>query len=366
MTIGRASGIGLIGLGLLLFGVAAKPAPPAPAPEPQMRVHFLNVGQGAATLVEFPCGAMLIDTGGEEDSEFHSVEVLTAYLDAFFARRTDLKNTLDVLLLTHPHIDHVRGVPAVIERYTVARVVDDGRSPMQDDAVLAISRLKTFLVDHPDVAHTVVSLADFDGEAPLTSATLDPFPACKGVDPKIEVLWGGLPSDPGWGEDGYGKDRFDNDNNHSIVTRVDFGESSLLITGDLEEVAIRELLRRRPETTLDVDIYEVGHHGSANGTTSDLLRAMSPQYAVMEVGDPARRHSWTAWAYGHPRASIIDLLMGGVSGTRDVVNEEIGLGMKSFTTRAITQAIYATGWDGTVILEGDRAGNIVRGTPDLP
>ena len=359
----RVAGLTMTSLGLLAFGVAAESAE---RPPDRMRVHFLNVGQGAATLIEFPCGAMLVDTGGEEHSEFHSVPVLTAYLDAFFARRTDLKNPLDVLLLTHPHIDHVRGVPAVIERYGVRAVVEGGRQAMQDDAVLSMSRLRSFLVDHPDVKHLEVSLANFDGEAPLTSTILDPFPACKGVDPSVVALWGQSPTDPGWGEDSYGKARFDNDNNHSIVTRIDFGGTSLLITGDLEEVAIRELLRRRPEPALDVDIYQVGHHGSANGTTADLMRLMSPEFAVLEVGNPERHHSWTAWAFGHPRSSTIDLLVGGVSGARDAVNEEIGTGVKAFTTRAITQAIYATGWDGTVVLEGDRDGKIVRGTPDGP
>lgn len=359
----RVGGLTMTGLGLLLFGVAAEPAEMDPG---KMRVHFLNVGQGAATLIEFPCGAMLVDTGGEEHSEFHSVPILTAYLDAFFARRTDLNNTLDVLLLTHPHIDHVRGVPAVIERYGVRAVVEGGRQAMQDDAVLSMSRLRTFLVDHPDVGHLVVSLADMPGEAPLTSTTLDPFPACKGVDPSVVALWGQSPTDPGWGEDSYGNARFANDNNHSVVTRVDFGGTSLLITGDLEEVAIRDLLRRRAETALDVDIYQVGHHGSANGTTADLMRVVSPAFAVLEVGNPARHHSWTAWAFGHPRSSTIDLLVGGVSGVRDPVIEEVGTGVKAFTTRAISQAIYATGWDGTVVLEGDREGTIVRGTPDVP
>jgi beta-lactamase superfamily II metal-dependent hydrolase len=58
-----------------------------------MRAHFIDVGQGAATLVEFPCAAILIDTGGEKNGEFDSTEALMDYLETFFARRADLSQT---------------------------------------------------------------------------------------------------------------------------------------------------------------------------------------------------------------------------------------------------------------------------------
>jgi competence protein ComEC len=85
-----------------------------------MTFHFIDIGQGDATLLEFPCGAALIDTGGELNELFDSNKALLAYLDAFFARRKDLGGTLDLLLITHPHIDHNRSALAVLERYTVA------------------------------------------------------------------------------------------------------------------------------------------------------------------------------------------------------------------------------------------------------
>lgn len=69
-----------------------------------MRVHFIDVGQGAATLIEFPCAAMLIDTGGENPSTFDSTEALMKYLDNFFAQRSDLQDTFHSPVITHPHI----------------------------------------------------------------------------------------------------------------------------------------------------------------------------------------------------------------------------------------------------------------------
>ena len=141
--------IALAALALLCLpaGHAAKPAEkpaektaekPAPGPPPLMRMHFIDVGQGSATLLEFPCGAVLVDAGGEDHSEFHSTERLIAYLDAFFARRTDLDHRLDALVLTHPHIDHVRGVPAVLNRYTVRNIVHNGQTPMVEEAISAM------------------------------------------------------------------------------------------------------------------------------------------------------------------------------------------------------------------------------------
>lgn len=92
-----------------------------------MRVHLIDVGAGAATLIEFPCAAMLVDTGGESGGDFDSTSILVKYLDDFFERRGDLAGTLDLLVLTHPHVDHTRGVRSVLERYRVKNAVTNGR-----------------------------------------------------------------------------------------------------------------------------------------------------------------------------------------------------------------------------------------------
>src|SRR5258706_574037 len=114
---------------LAMAACAARPARPIPprtpmAPieasffegrdpaRPAMRVHLIDVGQGAATLVEFSCGAILIDTGGESNRYMDSTENLVNYLRAFFASRPDLDDTLALVVLTHPHIDHTRGAQA--------------------------------------------------------------------------------------------------------------------------------------------------------------------------------------------------------------------------------------------------------------
>ena len=80
---------------------------------PVARLHLIDVGQGAATLFEFSCAAVLVDTGGEGGEGFESGPMLKAYLDAFFKYRADLDRTLELMVLTHPHLDHTRNVELV-------------------------------------------------------------------------------------------------------------------------------------------------------------------------------------------------------------------------------------------------------------
>src|SRR5688572_17277402 len=94
----------------------------------QMRVHLINVGQGCATLIEFPCAAILIDAGGEQNPFCRSTDSLKAYLEGFFERRQDLNHTLHCVYLTHPHIDHTRGVNVLLNSpFVIKNAVTDGR-----------------------------------------------------------------------------------------------------------------------------------------------------------------------------------------------------------------------------------------------
>jgi competence protein ComEC len=334
------------------------------AQEPAMRVHFIDVGQGDATLVEFPCGAMLVDAGGEENDLFDGVDQLDSYLEAFFARRQDLNNTLDLLVFTHPHIDHVRGAEMVLERYTIEHIVDNGHTPESNNiAGPPVQAVRDFVNAHNEVRYRSVSTNDFRSSRSFWSPTLDPFRRCQGANPSVRALWGQVPEDPGWGSH-YGKLRFDNQNNHSVVLRVKFGDTTMLLTGDLETHAINSMLAARRALDLDVDLYQVGHHGSYNGTNTPLLEAMTPAWAVMSTGSPERAVPWTAWAYGHPRRDLVESLQQHVTEPRDSVTVQVGDTVRAFSDLLVEQAIYATGWDGTVVLEGDKDGLITVGEAD--
>lgn len=331
------------------------PAQLAGSPVDQtMRLHLLDVGQGSALLMEFPCAAMLVDTGGESNDAFDSQVALRTQLEAFFQRRADLHRTLDLVVITHPHLDHVRGIP-VLGEFTVKVLVDNGQPG--DELVAEYMAAWKGLVA-TGATHRSVSAEDVPAGG-LSDATLDPI-ACPGVDPTVRVLWGGVQNDPGWrGSGEFDAKPFNNANNHSVVLRVDFGETSTLITGDLEAVAIADLLAKHEGTrVLDVDIYVVGHHGSANGTTRALMEAVRPKLALMSMGPASRHLKWTAYQYGHPRAAAVDTVMDALVLPRAAVEVPVGAGMKRFNGRVVDRALYATGWDGAVVVETDVAGHL--------
>jgi competence protein ComEC len=317
------------------------------------RIHFIDIGQGLAVLNEFPCGAMLVDTGGEDDQFMVSDDVLVRYLEGFFARRTDLNRTIDLLALTHPHIDHTRGTEAVLKRFRVRNAIDNGME--QGSGGVAQNDLHRWADSHRDMRYFPIRQEEVNLPNGLNNDVIDPF-RCKDIDPQVRALWGAVPKDPGWGnETRYGKTPFQNLNNHSLVLRVDFGKSSALFTGDLEVQAIGTLLKATAGTSmLDVDLYQVGHHGSFNGTTPELVEAMSPKVSVLSMGSPEWRDcQWCGFAYGHPRATVIEMLDRGMPETqkRKPIEALVSHAPKTFQRRHIEKAIYGTGWDGNVVVE---------------
>ena len=334
---------------LLIFLVTAASA--------QMRVHLINVGQGCATLVEFPCAAVLVDTGGENDSLFDSKAALKQYLDDFFERRTDLNHTLQCVYLTHPHKDHTLGVPVILEPpFVIKNVVTDGLErgsgkPGQLKLHRAVQTADATPTHADDIGFDAVT-TDKIGPDGLTNSVIDAV-NCAGTDPMIKILWGTSTTNPGWS-----KDEFRNANNHSLVIKMQYGTSSLLITGDLEDTALHNLIAKyNTNATLDADVYIVGHHGSKNGTTKELLDKITPQIALIGVGEMDWEHSWTAWAFGHPNKGVLDLLQSSLTATRAPIDIQAGTGAKNFVDYTVTKAIYATAWDDNVVLEADAAGH---------
>lgn len=334
----------------------ARASPPSVSStaEPVMLVHFIDVGQGAATLFEFPCAAVLVDTGGESNAEFKSTGRLAAYLEEFFARRTDLGNRLTSLILTHPHIDHTRGVQMVRDRWKPRNIVTNGLTTGSGAAQQRMAENYAAANDTgPDPVQLRKVWKDDIVGAGLSDDVIDPV-TCVGIDPKLTVLWGRVRFSSTWSSSDFG-----DANNHSIVLRVDFGDASVLITGDLEEAAIADLLVRCQGTgLLECDVYQVGHHGSLNGTTEELVGVMSPDHAVISCGAADRELSWTAWAYGHPRKEIIEMLQAGIPVARNDLDTDVGLRARAFEEATVTKSIWATGWDGTVVLEAKADGTI--------
>ena len=335
--------------------VAAGMCAPALAEGPVMIAHFIDVGQADATLLEFPCGALLIDAGAQDNQQ---VSKLLGYLTDFFARRTDLNKTLDSIIITHNHIDHTRALREIVEKFKVKHYVDNGQldGPGSGDPNWVRTNAHT---DDRDISvGTVVDTqitdsGDTDG---VTNDDIDPI-KCNTCDPRIAILSGRLTENPGWPHR-----KFDNKNNHSLVARIDFGESSFLFTGDMEEDAIETFVDWYDDTTtLDVDVYQMGHHGSHNATTVSLIEAMTPEIAVISAGkwDFGRNttNQYSTWYYGHPRRVTVDLLTLAIRGRRSSPpTVKLFDRPQSYREYKVRKRIYATSWDGTVRVRASLTG----------
>jgi competence protein ComEC len=331
-----------------------------------MRAHFINVGQGSSVLLEFACAAALIDTGGETNADFDSVQELQKYLDAFFARRTDLKKTFSLVLITHAHIDHTRGLPMVLSRYTVNTYVDNGAETgsggRQQKAAHAKAKDSASHMSWQPIAEPQV---DEKGGLPINLSV--PIP-CENNKIQFHAMWGDLQASGGWTSA-----VLSDQNNSSVVTQLKFGDTSFLFMGDLEEdvhEAMLDFFCPKPPAAcpaLKADVYHVAHHGSYNGTTAEILAAITPQLAVMSMGPPDRTGMWTAVAYGHPRKVAVDMLEPAVTATRPTISVQLAtkagpkgqLSTGEFVTESISKAIYATGWDGTVVISADMAHHLL-------
>jgi competence protein ComEC len=317
----------------------------ANAAEPVMKVHCINVGQADSTLLEFPCGAILIDAGAQDEAHLNG---LLTYLGDWFLTRPDLNKTLEAIFITHNHIDHTRALRETAERFRVKRYFDNGQLQgkgtedprwIRTQNSIRVREIRVSDVPQPSVGHFG-----------LTDADVDPL-KCPDCDPRIVVLSGQHTDDPDWSEE-----ELDNKNNHSLVIRVDFGEASFLFTGDLEEPGIEELLALYQNTSaLDVDMYHVGHHGSHNATSEELLEALTPELAVISMGvwdfGKDSRNRFTTFAYGHPRRTTVDLLSRKMQTRRSrAIRVNVGDKARQFSSFDVRKNIYATGWDGTVVI----------------
>ena len=326
-----------------------------------MRAHFINVGQGSSVLLEFSCAAVLIDTGGETNDNFDSVHELQTYLDAFFARRNDLKKTFSLVLITHAHIDHTRGLPMVLSNYTVSTYVDNGGETgsggRQQKAAHVKAKDSSSHMSWQPIAEPQVNEK---GGLPINLSV--PIP-CENNKIQFHAMWGDLQPSGGWTSA-----VLNDQNNSSVVTQLKFGDTSFLFMGDLEEDvhdAMLDFFCPKPPAAcpaLKADVYHVAHHGSYNGTTPDILAAVAPQLAVMSMGPPNRTGMWTAVAYGHPRKVAVDMLAAAVTPTRSpAIPVQLAtkagpkgqLAVGEFVNESMSKAIYGTGWDGTVVVSAD-------------
>ncbi|MCY7376539.1 MAG: MBL fold metallo-hydrolase [Pyrinomonadaceae bacterium] len=328
----------------------------------QMKMHVINVGQAEAVLLEFPRHAVLIDAGGEDTFETavqnRFRRHLLEYLDAFFARRNDLNQTLYSVVVSHPHKDHTKNLRAVFERYTVKHFIEGGGSINASgmDDVRAIRNI----VAEKNIAHHRIYARDVKRPSFMRDWSAE---LLRDSQTEAKFLSAGR--------------RCNDDNNASLVLRVAYQGKSFLFVGDAEiddkegrKLGCGGLLSRLlveevsfPEL-VDVDVLKVGHHGSKNGTSKAFLEKVTPQFAVLSAGVPATRSSgrgrfFHAWNFGHPNEIAVKLLEEHTIKTRSTLNVTTMTKPRILIeNRPIDKAIYCTCWDGDLVFTVSAAGNL--------
>lgn len=237
-------------------------------------LYVFSVGQGDSILLRRGDIDVLID-GGPDNSVLHELGNVRPAWD----------RTIEVVVLTHAHDDHLQGLHEVIKRYTVGLVI------------------------MPDIPHESRSFQEF--LEILNEQNIDVRSASSGQRILIDDIVLSIIA-----PDGILRNQgMRNLNNGSVVIHVDIHGHTVLLTGDIEEPAERHLMRVTSPNFLSADIMQAPHHGSKTSSTEDFITMVRPTVAFASVGEGNR--------YGHPSLEVIEryaflgirLLRTDVSGT---------------------------------------------------
>lgn len=240
----------------------------AAASPARLVVTFLDVGQGDAIVVQAPSGrAVLIDGGGEVEGHLTGFNIGARRVVPAL-RRMRLRS-IDVVILTHPHEDHVGGLIAILQNFPVGLVLDPAYAHDAPSYPLFLRMIES--------RHVPYRLARRGQRLDLGVGT-----AAAILNPPEPLLIGS------------GSDV----NNNSIVARIVYGTIGVLLTGDVEAMTEERLVHDGDD--LRSTVLKVAHHGSVTSSTPEFLAAVDPRVAVISVG--------AMNPFGHPHRATLDAL----------------------------------------------------------
>ena len=261
----------------IAFWIAFIPSRPHLRPR-VLEMTAIDVGQGDSILLITPDGhSLLIDAGGLPQwmhSDFDIGEqVVSSYL---WNRGID---RLDTVVITHPHADHLGGMPAVIANFHPSELwISEDEMSIEKVGENKIGREKPA----GELAPIVVQ-ARHAGMTVLVKKEGDEFDFggvhFRMLAPGRDQVTGSM-----------------RPNDDCLVFTAAFGSTAALLEGDAERAVEQRVIAERPEAA----VLKVAHHGSASATSSALLQVLQPSYAVISVGQGN--------VYGHPRREVLDRL----------------------------------------------------------
>jgi len=234
-----------------------------------LKVYFFDVGQGDAIWIEAPNGNQVLIDGGPDNSVIQKLGEVMPFYD----------KDIDIVVSTHSDADHITGLIDVLERLEIRNIVYSNiirSSSLYDAWREAVDEEGANVVE--PVAGKVIDLG--------SGVTLTMVHPAESLAGRIMPARGGSASG---GE---------KTNNESVVLMLKYGETEVLLTGDIEAKAERQIILSG--ANLDADILKVAHHGSKTSTLAEFLYEVSPQVAVIQVGTKNR--------YGHPTQEVLSRL----------------------------------------------------------
>lgn len=218
----------------------------------EMRVHFIDVGQGDSIFIESPNGKTMLVDGGVKGAG----QQVVSYLKELGV------NKLDVVVATHPDADHIGGLIPVLNSIEIGQFYDSGK----------VHTSQTFeemltLIDEKNIPYNVPKTGD--------SITFDD-------DLQVKVL-------------NANEETTDN-NDASIVLKIAYGNVSFLLTGDAGVALEQEMLQSDVKAT----ILKAGHHGSNTSSSAEFIQAVHPEVTILSYSEGNK--------YGHPHTEVVERL----------------------------------------------------------
>ena len=238
-----------------------------------MRVHFIDVGQADSAFIELGNGqTMLIDAGRSGGDVVDYIRNLQY-------------ETIDYVVASHPHDDHIGGMATVLNSFNIGKMY----MPKQAHTISAFTNMLDVIENKGIDLYTAKVGTNILSSGNINIDVLAPF-----------------------------SESNSNLNNASAVVRITYGKTVMLFTGDAEQVIENQLLN----SGIDADVLKVGHHGAGSASSSSFIKAVSPDIAVISVGEGN--------SYGHPHADTLAIL------------NEVGAN------------IYRTDEQGTIVVTADQ------------